>query len=68
MGVPLSLRREVKVLAMAETLFNEKLLREINDEAVQMCYCSVPEEEGHRLISAEAPHRRVRGSKEGRKA
>lgn len=64
-----ALMREVKVPAMAETLSNEKLLREIKDEAVQMCCgCSVPGEEGHRPIFAEAPHRRVRESKERRKS
>lgn len=64
-----ALRREVKVPAMAETHSNEELLREMKNEAVQMCYgCSVPEEEGNRPIFAEAPYRTVRGSKERRKA
>lgn len=68
MGVPPSLRREVKVLAMAKTLSTLELLREIQDDAVQTCYRSVPEEEGHRHILAEAPHTGVRGSKERGKA
>lgn len=62
-------RREVKVPAMAETLSYEEVLRETKDEAVQMCCgCRMLGEEGHRAIFAEAPHKRVRGSKERRKA